>query len=163
MGARKGVVFLNNVSNTTQNNCDLRYRPTHPLSLVRFHVGWGSGLPSPCFQRYKFYTHCCILICSDAKLLQLCPTLCDPMDCSLPGSSVRGDSLGKNTRMGCHDLLQGIFPTQGLNPHPYVFWLSSLPPAPTGKLYQAVTHSKLISGRFCIRGTVNHKTNRQNL
>ena len=25
-----------------------------------------------------------------AKSLQLCPTLCDPMDCSLPGSSVRG-------------------------------------------------------------------------
>ena len=25
-----------------------------------------------------------------AKLLQLCSTLCDPMDCSLPGSSVRG-------------------------------------------------------------------------
>ena len=23
-------------------------------------------------------------------LLQSCPTLCDPMDCSLPGSSVRG-------------------------------------------------------------------------
>ena len=28
---------------------------------------------------------------------QLCPTLCDPMDCSLPGFSVRGDSPGKNT------------------------------------------------------------------
>ena len=25
-----------------------------------------------------------------AKSLQLCPTLCDPMDCSLPGSSVHG-------------------------------------------------------------------------
>ena len=37
-------------------------------------------------------------------------------DCSLPGSSVHGDSPGKNTGMGCHALLQGIFPTQGLNP-----------------------------------------------
>ena len=26
--------------------------------------------------------------CMHAKSLQLCPTLCDPMDCSLPGSSV---------------------------------------------------------------------------
>ena len=26
------------------------------------------------------------------------------------------DSLGKNTRLGCHALLQGTFPTQGLNP-----------------------------------------------
>ena len=47
---------------------------------------------------------------------QSCPTLCNPMDCSLPGSSVHGDSPGKNTRVGCHALLQGIFPTQGSNP-----------------------------------------------
>ena len=47
---------------------------------------------------------------------QACPTLCDPMDCSPPGSSVRGDSLGQNTGVGCHALLQGIFPTQGWNP-----------------------------------------------
>ena len=47
---------------------------------------------------------------------QSCPTLCNPMDCSPPGSSVHGDSPGKNTRVGCHALLQGIFPTQGLNP-----------------------------------------------
>ena len=38
-----------------------------------------------------------------------------PMDCSPQGSSVHGDSPGKNTRMGCHALLQGIFPTQGSN------------------------------------------------
>ena len=29
-----------------------------------------------------------------------------------------GDFLGKNTKVGCHALLQGIFPTQGLNPGP---------------------------------------------
>ena len=44
-----------------------------------------------------------------------CPTLWDPMYCSLPGSSVHGDSPGKNTGVGCHALLQGIFPTQGWN------------------------------------------------
>ena len=47
---------------------------------------------------------------------QSCPTLCDTMDCSPPGSSVDGDSPGKNTGVGCHALLQGIFLTQGLNP-----------------------------------------------
>ena len=41
--------------------------------------------------------------------------LCDPMDCSPPSSSVHGDSPGKNTRVGCYALLQGIFPTQGWN------------------------------------------------
>ena len=44
------------------------------------------------------------------------PTLCNPMDCSPPGSSVPGDSLGKNTGVDCHALLQRIFPTQGSNP-----------------------------------------------
>ena len=47
---------------------------------------------------------------------QLCLTLCNPMDCSPPGSSVYRDSPGKNTGVGCYALLQGIFPTQGLNP-----------------------------------------------
>ena len=47
---------------------------------------------------------------------QLCPTLCDPMDCSPPGSSVHRDFPDKNTGVGCHTLLQGIFQTQGLNP-----------------------------------------------
>ena len=46
---------------------------------------------------------------------QSCLTLCDPMDCSRPGSSVHRDSSGKNTGVGYHFLLQGIFPTQGLN------------------------------------------------
>ena len=34
----------------------------------------------------------------------------------LPGSSVHGDLPGKNTRVGCHFLLQGIFLIQRLNP-----------------------------------------------
>ena len=55
---------------------------------------------------------------------QSCLTLCDPMDCSPPGSSVHGDSPGKNTGVGCHGLIQGIFPTQGLNPGlPHCRWI----------------------------------------
>ena len=54
---------------------------------------------------------------SFAQSLQSCPILCDPMDCSPPGSSVHGDSPGKNTGVGCHALLQGIVPIQGSNPH----------------------------------------------
>ena len=38
------------------------------------------------------------------------------MNCKPPGSSVHGDSPGKNTGVGCHALLQGIFSTQELNP-----------------------------------------------
>ena len=55
----------------------------------------------------------CVHACS---VTQLCPTLCGPMDCSPPGSSVHGNSPGKNTGVGRHALLQGLFPTQGLNP-----------------------------------------------
>ena len=51
------------------------------------------------------------------KSFQLCSTLCNPMDRSLPGSSVHGDSPGRNAGVGCHALLQGIFPSQGLSPH----------------------------------------------
>ena len=47
---------------------------------------------------------------------QSCLTLCDPTDCSPLGSSVHGDSPGKNTGVGCHALFHGIFPTQGSNP-----------------------------------------------
>ena len=42
-------------------------------------------------------------------------TLCDPMDCSPPGSCVLGNSPGKTTGVGCHALLWGIIPTQGSN------------------------------------------------
>ena len=45
-----------------------------------------------------------------------CVQLCSPMDCSSPGSSVHGDSPGKNIGVGCYDLLQGFLPFQGLNP-----------------------------------------------
>ena len=53
-------------------------------------------------------------------VLQSCPILCNPMDCRPPGSSVHEDSPGKNTGVGCHALLQGIFLTQGSNLVSYV-------------------------------------------
>ena len=42
------------------------------------------------------------------KLPQSCPTLCNPMNWSPPGSSVHGILTGKNTGVGCHALLRGI-------------------------------------------------------
>ena len=47
---------------------------------------------------------------SESEIAQSCLTLCNPMGCSL-----LQDSPGKSTGMGCHFLLQGIFPTQGSN------------------------------------------------
>ena len=55
---------------------------------------------------------CICLVCVGTQLYL---TLCDPVDCSPPGSSVHGN-VQANTGLGYHFLLQGIFPNQGLNP-----------------------------------------------
>ena len=53
--------------------------------------------------------------CAALLLTQSCPTFATPWSPS--GSSVHGDSPGKNIGVSCHALLQGIFPTQGSNLH----------------------------------------------
>ena len=56
----------------------------------------------------------CTCVCS---VTQSCPTLCDPMDCSLASRLLCSwDFPDKNTGMGYNSLLQ-IFLTQGLHPH----------------------------------------------
>ena len=47
-----------------------------------------------------------MFVSAAAKSLQLCPTLCNPIDGSPPGSPCPWDSPGKNTEVGCHFLLQ---------------------------------------------------------
>ena len=44
---------------------------------------------------------------------QLCPTLCDPVDYTAHQALLSLEFQGKNTGVGSHSLLQGIFPTQG--------------------------------------------------
>ena len=65
-----------------------------------------------CHPAYLTYMQS-LYVCSVA---QSCLTLCDPIDFNSPGSTVHGDSPVKNTGVGCHALLQGIFPNQGSNP-----------------------------------------------
>ena len=63
-----------------------------------------------------------------SEVAQLCLTPCDPMG---PARLLRPWNFpGKNTGVGCHFLLQGIFPTQGLNPsfwHLLLWQVDSLP------------------------------------
>ena len=64
---------------------------------------------------WKYYftpIHFIIVLACVRLVVQLYLTLCDPVD----WSSVQGDSPGQNTEVGCHALLQGIFPTQGSSP-----------------------------------------------
>ena len=63
----------------------------------------------PCKKQHLFKVRLCVLVA------QLCLTFCDPMDCSLSGSSVHGIFLGNSTGVDCHFLLQGIFPTKESN------------------------------------------------
>ena len=51
-----------------------------------------------------------LCICAVCLVAQLCPTVCDLITWGA------GDSSGMNTGVGCHTLLEGIFPTQGSNP-----------------------------------------------
>ena len=60
----------------------------------------------------------CVVRCLIARSYLI---LCDPMDCSPPGSSVHGDSPGKNTGVGFHALFQEIFPYLGIQPRSPAF------------------------------------------
>ena len=63
-------------------------------------------IPKLLHQKYKTLKWKHIAAATAAKLLQLCPTLCDPTDGSPPGSPRPWDSPGKNTGVGCHVFLQ---------------------------------------------------------
>ena len=65
-----------------------------------------------------FYCYCCLAAVS-------CLTLCDPIDCCPPGSSVHWISQARILELVF--LLQGIFPTQGSNLHLLHWWVDSLP------------------------------------
>ena len=56
-----------------------------------------------------------VILCYGCSVTQSYLIFCNPVDSNLPDSSVHGDSPGKTTGVGCHFLLQEIFPTQGLD------------------------------------------------
>ena len=73
--------------------------------------------------------------CVRAKLLQSCSALCDPMDCSPPGSSVHG-VLQAGTLEWVAVPPPGDLPEPGMNPHPFHLLhcpVGSLPLAPPGR------------------------------
>ena len=100
-------------------------------SILNWEIPWTEepgGLQSTGSQRVR---HDLVIEQQDAKLLQSCLTLCDPMDHSLPGSSVHGILQARILESGCHALLQGIFLAQGSNP--------LLSPALTGGFFTTST------------------------
>ena len=79
--------------------------------LEKLHSAVDSCVPVLTFSRVCVCV--CVYVCVH-WVVQSWPTLCNPMDYSLPGFYPWG-SPSKNTGMGCHFLLQGIFSTQGSN------------------------------------------------
>ena len=80
--------------------------------------------------------HLCSPACVCAKSLQSCSTLCDPMDCSPPGSSVHGALQARILEWGAMPSSGGIFPSWGPNPClpvPPALQVDSLPTEPPGK------------------------------
>ena len=70
------------------------------------------------------------------------------MDCSPPGSSVRGDSPIKNTGVGCHALLQGNLPNPGMEPRSSTSQADSLPCAPPAPFLGGIEIHVFISCLF---------------
>ena len=68
-----------------------------------------SQSPNPVCIHYKYMQslqiYAQMYVCAVGCLVaQSCSTLCNPMNFSLPGSSVHGDSPSKNNEVGCHAL-----------------------------------------------------------
>ena len=104
-------------------------QPKYPPTYKRIKKMWCGVVWCVCVKN--------VILCAVLWLVaQSCPTLCDTRDCSPPGSFVHGNTPCKNIGVGCHALLQGIFPTQGLNLYllPALHWQAgSLPLAPCRK------------------------------
>ena len=75
----------------------------------------------------------CVRALCCSFVAQSCSTLCNPMDCSLPGSSVHGNFPGKNTGVGCYAFLQGNFPDPGIEMGSPALQANSLPTELPGK------------------------------
>ena len=65
---------------------------------------------------------------------QSCPALCDPMDCSPPGSSVHGISQARILEWAAM-LSSGDLPNLGIKPGSPALQADSVPPEPPGKPY----------------------------
>ena len=102
---------------------------TRDSELVQFKAVQGSIEISLEHYTYLFSStkpiRTLVSLCCCCLVARSCPTFCDFMDCSPPGSSVHGISQARI--LECHFLLQGIFLSQGANLH-FLHWQAdSLP------------------------------------
>ena len=114
----------------------LRLPPRPPQRLPDKRVGGGGGVRMSNGARKGQKGRGRVSAGEEGRMLQLCPTLCDPMNCSpsLPGSSVLWDSPGKNTGVGSREEnLPGNLSNLGSEPRSPTLQADSLPSEPPGK------------------------------
>ena len=131
LGAPGMIPFLTLTNTLMKSSCDFSdsrifiYLRTFFFFFFKQRMNLLKLTETPERQHWDLRLYCALLSHS------VMSNSCDPMDCSLPGSSVHLDSPGRNTGVGCHALLQGIFPTQRSNPglpccRQILYWLSHL-------------------------------------
>ena len=82
-------------------------------------------------QYWLYFCHISTRIAMCVLLAQSCPTLCDPVDCSRPGSSVRGTLQAR--RLEWVAIAFSLDPSdQGIKPGPPALQVDSLPSEPPG-------------------------------
>ena len=120
------------LSHTTNFHCSYKKIQIISTSFYNFPLSYKNKHLSTMNKPPEFTEKCCLssVLC---LVIQLRLTLCNSIDCSLPGSSVHGDSPSKNTGAGCYILLQGIFPTQGIKSRSALLQMYSLSSEPPGK------------------------------
>ena len=105
-----------------------------PVTLCHRSFFYQSSLPSPHSGQVK---SCCLVTKS-------CPTLCNPMDYSPPGSFCPWDFLGKNTAVGCFFFSsRGSSQPRDWNLHLLQWQVGSSPLSPPGK------HKWEVSESYC--------------
>ena len=95
----------------------------------------------------------CMKVKRESEVAQSCPTLCDPIACSPPGSSVHGILQARILEWVAMPSSSGAFPTQESNPHLLCILhcqVGSLPLAPPGKPH--------VYTEFCIQFHVFHSS-----
>ena len=92
------------------------------------------------------YPHCAL-----RSATQPCLILCHPTDCGPPGSSVHGDSPGKNAGVGSHALLQGSS-HPGTEPRSPALQADSPPAAPPLYTYPSLVK---VTGVWLLYSVVN--------
>ena len=117
--------MYDNTATICMTSCKL-HMTSHPLFMILHHAMTSHPLYS----------------CVHVKSLKSCSTLCDPMDCSLPGSSVHGILQPRILELVVTPSSRGSSQPMGSNPHILTLpnWQAgSLLPAPPGKPLEMYT------------------------